>query len=153
MDDPGAIESFKPFSDSKITSNAENLLAQFTKLWLQREETNQFNHKQFITDDIDYNKLTKIEGKGYGINYDDFKQLVTYYGRTFKWEKYKKVIESFNHEIVNIRGIHIHFIRHRLNPTKLNTEETHKKSGSCHVNAWLAVFILGISSCFRFIYQ
>ena len=116
--DANKIKPFIPFSDNQINSN-EALLDQFKNLWLEREKTNPFKHETFITDDIDYNKMTQIEAKGYGINYNDFHQLMSYYNNTFNWNQHKQqIINQYNHYMVNIQGLNIHFIRHQLNKNK-----------------------------------
>ena len=116
--DDTQIHPFTPFNNQ---AKNEQILSQFIDLWLDYEESNPSQHETIINtlNNINYNELSKNEGRGYGINYNDMHDLVTYYKDSFDWNKYKNMIQTqFNHFVTNIHGLNIHFIRHKLNQNK-----------------------------------
>eukprot|EP01083_Nonionella_stella_P304933 1061827_1 len=120
-EDPIQPRPFIPYNSiDESTFHNEDILNQHIHLWLQKEENNPFQHDSFISDDTitNYNELSMNQGTGYGIHYNDFHNLVMYYNHTFNWTHYKQIIQSFDHYMVHIGGIDIHFIHHKLNQHK-----------------------------------
>ena len=110
----GTIRSFVPYQDTS-TEATESIIAQYSSLWLRHQDDNPFHHDAFSAQSIDYNEMGRLHGTGYGLNRDDFHDLVTYYNDSFDWTEFKTKIQSFPHRMVSIRGLNVHFIRYRLN--------------------------------------
>ena len=116
-DHQSKIRSFIPFQDSSLESR-ESIISQYLNLWLQHQSENPFHHQPFSSKSVDYNAMGRQHGTGYGLNRDDFHDLVTYYHHSFHWSAYKSAIQSLPHYMATIQGLNIHFLRHRINEKK-----------------------------------
>ncbi len=66
--------------------------------------------------------MAKMKGVGYGIDFEDFHRLITYWNTGFSLNAQLRKLGAFRHYKTNIQGLNIHFIRESgSNPAATST--------------------------------
>ena len=110
-----STSEIKPYSqDIQQYFNSENknfdTISQYIKLWLSSNKNNRFKHS-IKENDNKWKDLSIMKGSGYGINFGDFYDLISYWNNNFNANKYILKLSSFNHLQTIIQGLKIHFIK------------------------------------------
>ena len=87
-----------------------NTISNYIKLWLLSNKGNRFQHS-IKENDNKWKDLSVMKGSGYGINFADFYDLISYWNKNFNRNKYISKLISFNHLQTIIQGLKIHFIK------------------------------------------
>lgn len=95
------------FSDE---NNDLNTISNYIKLWLSSNKNNRFKHAIKVND-AKWKDLSIMKGNGYGLNFADFYDMVSYWNEKFNINQYISKLKSFNHLQTIIQGLKIHFIK------------------------------------------
>eukprot|EP01084_Bolivina_argentea_P194897 334481_1 len=111
------INSFNLSISNTFSSNNQHLnsIDKYIQLWLQSNQDNRFNHsiKENDNKNTNWKDLSIMKGNGYGINFNDFTDLIHYWNNKFDLKQYISKINNFNHFKTTIQGLNIHFIKEK----------------------------------------
>ena len=103
--DDEKIYSFNVNDVLSPNNDAYTNMDKYRELWLSDNTVNRFKGHEMK------NEKNKLFGMEWGIDGNDFKDLVGYWDKHFDFKKYLKKINEFKHYQTKIQGLNIHYIK------------------------------------------
>lgn len=129
-----SITAMDPMAVFSSDNQDIDIMRQTVDLWLKSNAQNRFHHS-VKTGSSHWEMLSKMKGIGYGIDFEDFYRLVTYWKCTFSLDSQLQKLIAFHHYKTTVQGLSLHFIKE----TGTNLDAASSTQASSSIDAVLCL--------------